>query len=125
MLAGKALKGFKMVKNKFNKEVYNGLITNFKTNKVSITSVDIFRLHRIFKDDLYLENCKNSRSTFLKGNRYFAHRDSNAAFNISALGKILYEQTSAQKVVGVRHIGGPLNWRSVKADQSESSGGAR
>ena len=56
---------------------------------------------------------------------YFAHRDSNAAFNISALGKILYEQTSAQKVVGVRHIGGPLNWRAVKAVQPESSGGAR
>jgi len=39
---------------------------------------------------------------------YFTHRDSNAAFNISALGKLIYEQTSIQKDIDVRYIGGPL-----------------
>ena len=51
---------------------------------------------------------------------YFAHRDANAAFNISALGKKVYEQALAQNVVDARPIGSPLNWRTVMAVQSES-----
>ena len=56
---------------------------------------------------------------------YFSHRDANAAFNISALGKEVYEETSVQKVIDVRRIGRPLNRRTVMAVQPESSGTAR
>jgi putative transposase len=53
------------------------------------------------------------------------HRDSNAAFNISANGWFLYEQTVEQNASAVGHIGVPLNQSSEKAVQLESSGGAR
>lgn len=56
---------------------------------------------------------------------HFDHRDSNAAFNISANGWFLYEQTVGQSASAVRHIGGPLNQSSKKTVQLESSGGAR
>lgn len=56
---------------------------------------------------------------------HFDHRDSNAAFNISANGWFLYEQTVGHSASTVRHIGGPLNQSSEKAVQLESSGGAR
>ena len=56
---------------------------------------------------------------------HFDHRDSNAAFNISANGWFLYEQTVGHSASTVRSIGGPLNQSSEKAVQLESSGGAR
>lgn len=56
---------------------------------------------------------------------HFDHRDSNAAFNISAKGWFLYEQTVGHSASAVRSIGGPLNQSSEKAVQLESSGGAR
>jgi len=56
---------------------------------------------------------------------HFDHRDSNAAFNISANGWFLYEQTVGHSASAVRSIGGPLNQSSEKAVQLESSGGAR
>ena len=56
---------------------------------------------------------------------HFDHRDSNAAFNISANGWFLYEQTAEQNAFAVRSIGGPLNQSSKKVVQLESSGGAR
>lgn len=56
---------------------------------------------------------------------HFDHRDSNAAFNISANGWFLYEQTVGHSASAVRSIGGPLNQGSEKAVQLESSGGAR
>jgi len=56
---------------------------------------------------------------------HFDHRDSNAAFNISANGWFFYEQTVGHSASAVRHIGGPLNQSSEKVVQLESSGGAR
>jgi putative transposase len=56
---------------------------------------------------------------------HFDHRDSNAAFNVSANGWFLYEQTVGHSVSAVRSIGGPPNQSSEKAVQLESSGGAR
>lgn len=56
---------------------------------------------------------------------HFDHRDSNAAFNISANGWFLYEQTVGHSASTVRPIGGPLNQSSKKVVQLESSGGAR
>ena len=56
---------------------------------------------------------------------HFDHRDSNAAFNISANGWFLYEQTVGQSASIVRSIGCPLNQGSKKVVQLESSGGAR
>lgn len=56
---------------------------------------------------------------------HFDHRDSNAAFNISANGWFLYEQTVGQSASIVRPIGGPLNQSSEKVVQLESSGGSR
>jgi len=58
---------------------------------------------------------------------HFDHRDSNAAFNISAKGYFLYEQTvgHSDSAVGHKQIGGPLNQSFEKAIQLESSGGAR
>ena len=50
----------------------------------------------------------------------------NAAFNISANGWFLYEQTVGHSASTVRSIGGPpLNQSSKKAVQLESSGCAR
>jgi len=56
---------------------------------------------------------------------HFDHRDSNAAFNISANGWFLYGQTVGHSASIVRSIGVPLNQSSEKAVQLESSGGAR
>ena len=56
---------------------------------------------------------------------HFDHRDSNAAFNISANGWFFYEQTVGQSASAVRHIGGPLNRSSKNMVQLESSVGAR
>ena len=56
---------------------------------------------------------------------HFDHRDSNAAFNISARGWSFYEQAAGQSASVVRHIGVPLNQSFDKAIQLESSGGAR
>jgi putative transposase len=56
---------------------------------------------------------------------HFDHRDSNAAFNISANGWFLYEQTVGHSASTVGHIGGPPKQSSEKAVQLESSGGAR
>ena len=56
---------------------------------------------------------------------HFDHRDSNAAFNVSANGWFLYEQTVGHSASAVRFIGDPLNQSSEKAVQLESSGGAR
>lgn len=50
----------------------------------------------------------------------------NAAFNISANGWFLYEQTVGHSTSAVLSIGDPpLNQSSKKAVQLESSGGAR
>lgn len=51
---------------------------------------------------------------------HFDHRDSNAAFNISARGKFIYEQAAEQSASTVRHIGVPLNQGSEKAVQLKS-----
>ena len=56
---------------------------------------------------------------------HFDHRDSNAAFNISAKGYFHDGQTVGHSASIVRHIGVPLNQRVKKAIQLESSGGAR
>lgn len=56
---------------------------------------------------------------------HFDHRDSNAAFNISANGWFFDEQTVGHSASIVGRIGGPLNQSSEKAVQLESSGGAR
>jgi len=56
---------------------------------------------------------------------HFDHRDVNAAFNISAQADFLYRQTAVDRVAAVGHIGIPLNQRSKKVLQLESSGGAR
>jgi putative transposase len=56
---------------------------------------------------------------------HFDHRDSNAAFNISANGWFLYEQTVGHSASAVGYIGDPLNQSSEKVVQLESSGGAR
>ncbi|MFW6173096.1 MAG: RNA-guided endonuclease InsQ/TnpB family protein [Elusimicrobiota bacterium] len=56
---------------------------------------------------------------------HFDHRDSNAAFNLSANGRFLYYQTVGHSTSAVGYIGGPLNQSSEKAVQLESSGGAR
>ena len=55
----------------------------------------------------------------------FDHRDSNAAFNISANGWFFDEQTVEHSASIVGRIGGPLNQSSEKVVQLESSGGAR
>ena len=54
---------------------------------------------------------------------HFDHRDSNAAFNISAKGKLIYEQTIEDRDSVVRHIGSPLTQSSERAVQLESFGG--
>jgi len=56
---------------------------------------------------------------------HFDHRDSNAAFNISANGWFLYEQTAGHSASAVWCIGDPLNQSFEKVIQLESSGGAR
>jgi len=56
---------------------------------------------------------------------HFDHRDSNAAFNISANGWFLDEQTVGHSASAVRPIGGSPNQSSERAVQLESSGGAR
>ena len=56
---------------------------------------------------------------------HFDHRDSNAAFNISANGLFLDEQTVGHSASAVRPIGGSPNQSSERAVQLESSGGAR
>ncbi len=56
---------------------------------------------------------------------HFDHRDSNAAFNISANGWFLYEQTAGHSASTMGYIGGPPNQSSEKVVQLESSGGAR
>ena len=56
---------------------------------------------------------------------HFDHRDSNAAFNISANGWFLYGQTVGHSASVVGYIGDPLNQSSEKVVQLESSGGAR
>ncbi len=56
---------------------------------------------------------------------HFDHRDTNAAFNISANAWFLDEQTVEHSASIVRHIGSPLNQRTKKVVQLESLGGAR
>jgi putative transposase len=56
---------------------------------------------------------------------HFDHRDSNAAFNISANEWFIYEQTAGHSASVVGHIGVPPNQSSKKVVQLESSGGAR
>jgi putative transposase len=52
---------------------------------------------------------------------HFDHRDSNAAFNISARGKLIYGQAAEHSASTVRHIGVPLNQGAEKAVQLKSS----
>ena len=68
---------------------------------------------------------KPNRKNYKCSCSHFDHRDSNAAFNISAIGYSLYEQTAGHSASTVRHIGSPLNQSSKKVVQLESSGGAR
>jgi len=56
---------------------------------------------------------------------HFDHRDSNAAFNISANEWFIYEQTAGPSASVVPCIGDGLNQSSKKVVQLESSGGAR
>ena len=71
---------------------------------------------------LNLPNGKHYKCSFCG---HFDHRDVNAAFNISAQADFLYRKTAIDRVVAVGHIGIPLNQRSKKVLQLESSGGAR
>lgn len=56
---------------------------------------------------------------------HFDHRDSNAAFNISANGEFFYEQAIEHSASVVRCIGNPLNQSAEKAVQLESLGCAQ
>lgn len=56
---------------------------------------------------------------------HFDHRDSNAAFNISAIGSVLCGQAARHSASAVPFIGDGLDRRTEKAVQLESSGGAR
>lgn len=68
-------------------------------------------------------NKPNSKNYKCSNCGHFDHRDSNAAFNISAKGYMLDEQTVGHSASAVPFIGDGLNQSSEKAVQLESSGG--
>jgi len=104
-------------------------LETFIVYKAALSGVPVLRVNPAYTSQRCSKcgqiNKPNGKSYKCSSCGYFSHRDSNAAFNISALGKLSYEETAAQKVDAVRPIGGPPNRRVVMAAQSESSGGAR
>lgn len=103
-------------------------LETFIKYKAALLGIPIFYINPAYTSQV-CSRCGSINKTNGKNYKcscsHFDHRDSNAAFNISANGWFLYEQTAGHSASAVRHIGGPLNQSSEKAVQLESSGGAR
>jgi putative transposase len=100
----------------------------FVKYKASLLGIPIFYVNPAFTSQV-CSRCgsinKPNGKSYKCSCSHFDHRDSNAAFNISANGWFLYEQTVGHSASIVRPIGGSLNQSSEKAVQLKSSGDAR
>jgi putative transposase len=103
-------------------------LETFIKYKASLLGIPIFFVNPAYTSQV-CSRCGSTNKPNGKNYRcscsHFDHRDSNAAFNISANGWFLYEQTVGHSALAVGYIGDPLNQSSKKAVQLESSGGAR
>ena len=103
-------------------------LETFIKYKASLLGIPIFFVNPAYTSQV-CSRCGSINKTNGKNYKcscsHFDHRDSNAAFNISANGWFLYEQTVGHSASAVGYIGVPLNQSSKKVVQLESSGGAR